>query len=178
MSRVSPTISTELDSKFVKKLQPSSDEFAKPQPEIANKSEPSDPVSSGKVKSHSDEKEPARSAKPSSYNSLSKVSGIEAANDDLCTVLRSIFLFTRFRDDARDNEVPSTYDASIGEPVSSNVANVKSKGYEPASILQVSAFKEKHFDFSRFIRDFKGNCSSLYLVEINNWNESLGCSGL
>ncbi|KAK1128559.1 hypothetical protein K0M31_003017 [Melipona bicolor] len=144
LPRVSPTIPSELDAKFVKKLQSSSEEFAKPQQEVPNKSELSDPVSSGNVKSHFGEREPARSARPSSYNSSSKASGIEAANDDLCAVLRSIFLFTRFRDDARDNQVSSTYNASIGEPVSSNVANVESnKSYGPASILQVSAFGNK-----------------------------------
>ena len=166
LPRVSPTIPSDLDAKFAKKLQSSSDEFAKPQQEVPSKSEPSDTVSSVKVKSHSGEREPARSARPSSYNSLSKASGIEAANDDLCTVLRSIFLFTRFRDDARDNQVSSTYNVSIGEPISSNVANVKSKGYEPASILQVSVSKKKRKKKEKDLLDFFTIYSRFILREI------------
>ena len=146
------------DAKFVKELQPSSEKLAKSWAEIVNKSESSSPVSSKKFKSHSDEAESATSVKSSSYKTLDKVLEAEDANNNLCDILRSSFLFTHFEDDAWDNEVSSTYDDVSTDVLPSNVANVKNKSYESASMLQVSTAEEANtlddFHYSKFQNKF------------------------
>ena len=146
------------DAKFVKELQPSSEKLAKSWAEIVNKSESSSPVSSKKFKSHSDEAESATSVKSSSYKTLDKVLEAEDANNNLCDILRSSFLFTHFEDDAWDNEVSSTYDDVSTDVLPSNVVNVKNKSYESASMLQVSTAEEANtlddFHYSKFQNKF------------------------
>ena len=174
------------DAKFVKELQPSSEKLAKSWAEIVNKSESSSPVSSKKFKSHSDEAESATSVKSSSYKTLDKVLEAEDANNNLCDILRSSFLFTHFEDDAWDNEVSSTYDDVSTDVLPSNVVNVKNKSYESASMLQVSTAEEANtlddFHYSklqnkfyvisqlRFFGHFEASCIFLTL----NISSSLG----
>ncbi|PBC26489.1 hypothetical protein APICC_09847 [Apis cerana cerana] len=133
-------ISVEIPNvKFVKKLQPSFWKLAKPQTEIVNKSEQPIPVSLSEFKSHPDEKDSDRSMKFSSYTSPSKVSGVETKNDDLYTVLKSLSLFTHFRDDSKDKKVPTTYDDRVSTSKDApKVGSVERTNDKSSSISQES----------------------------------------